>query len=256
MRHQVRGRKLNRTSSHRKALLRNLATALFQHKKIATTEAKAKELRPYAEHLITKAKHALHNEKNQLLPDGQTVDIHNRRIVGRDIRSKAVLQELFDTIAPLVEERPGGYCRITKTGLRRGDSGQAAIIELVDWSAPQDGTVSLKARKKAQAKKTAGKTRRAAKKAAAAHEAEEAEALETATETTEEVQPEVKKKRGRPKKEKEIVEEVQEEAVEVEAVEEITEVEEEPETETSEEITEEAEEEPEPKKEKKKKKEE
>ena len=121
MRHQVEGRKLKRTSSHRKALLRNLATALFQHKKIATTEAKAKELRPYAEHLITKAKHALHRQKNQLLPAGQTVDIHNRRIVGRDIRSKAVLQELFDTIAPLVEERPGGYCRITKTGLRRGD---------------------------------------------------------------------------------------------------------------------------------------
>ena len=148
MRHLVEGRKLGRTSSHRKALLRNLATALFEHKKLATTEAKAKELRPYAEQLITKAKKALHREKNGLLPEGTTIDIHYRRVVGRDIRNKAVLQELFDTIAPLVADRPGGYCRITKTGTRRGDASKTAIIELVDWSAPQDGAYSLKSKKK------------------------------------------------------------------------------------------------------------
>jgi large subunit ribosomal protein L17 len=126
---------------------------LFEHKKIQTTEAKAKELRPYAEQLITKAKRALQNEKQGLLQEGQTVDVHNRREVGRFIRSKGVLQELFDTIAPMVESRQGGYTRIIKIGTRRGDGGKAAIIELVDWSAPQDGAVSLKGRKKAVARK-------------------------------------------------------------------------------------------------------
>jgi large subunit ribosomal protein L17 len=144
--HLRAGRKLKRTSSHKKALMRNMATSLFEHKKITTTLAKAKELRPYAESLITKAKHALQNEKQGVLPEGQTVDIHNRRVVYRHIQKKAVLQELFDTIAPMVETRPGGYTRIIKTGFRRGDSGASAIIELVDWSAPQDGTVSMKQR--------------------------------------------------------------------------------------------------------------
>lgn len=157
MRHLKSGRKLKRTSSHRKALLKNMATSLFEHKKLFTTEAKAKELRPYAEVLITKAKHALSNEKQGALPNGQTVDIHNRRVVGRSIRNKAVLQELFDTIAPMVEERQGGYTRIVKTGTRRGDAGRTAIIELVDWAAPQDGAVNKKSRRKpgAKAKTTA-----------------------------------------------------------------------------------------------------
>ncbi|TAL69487.1 MAG: 50S ribosomal protein L17 [Bacteroidetes bacterium] len=182
MRHQVRGRKLNRTASHRNALLKNLATSLFEHKHVRTTLAKAKELRPYAEHLITKAKKALQNEKGGLLPEGQKVDIHNRRIVGRDITNKAVLQELFDTIAPLVEERPGGYCRITKIGNRRGDAGDAAIIELVDWSAPQDGTSSLKARKKAMAKKAEGKKSKAKKAKKVEEEVKGSEVIETVTE--------------------------------------------------------------------------
>lgn len=164
--HLRKGRKLKRTSSHKKALMRNLASALFEHKKIKTTEAKAKELRPYAEQLITKAKRALQNEKQGLLAEGQTVDVHNRRVVGRDIRSKAVLQELFDTIAPMVESRPGGYTRIIKVGTRRGDGGKAAIIELVDWSAPQDGAVSLKGRKKAVARKPKAKPEAAAKEVA------------------------------------------------------------------------------------------
>lgn len=150
MRHLVRGRKLKRTASHRKALMANMATSLFEHKKIVTTEAKAKELRPYAEHLITKAKHALQNEKQGLLPEGQTIDIHNRRVVGRFIRRKDVLQELFDAIAPVVETRDGGYTRVVKLGFRRGDAGQKAMIELVDWAAPQDGTVRMKSKKKAK----------------------------------------------------------------------------------------------------------
>ncbi len=150
MRHLKKGRKLNRTSSHRKALMRTLATSLFEHKRISTTEAKAKELRPYAEQLITKAKKALVREKQGLLPDGQTIDIHNRRLVYKNIKNKAVIQELFDTIAPLVEERSGGYTRIIKTGTRRGDGGKTAIIELVDWSAPKDGADSFKSKKRAK----------------------------------------------------------------------------------------------------------
>jgi large subunit ribosomal protein L17 len=125
-----------------------MATSLFEHKKIHTTEAKAKELRPYAESLITKAKTALAREKQNLLPEGQSIDIHSRRMVYRTIRNKGVLQELFDSIAPVVENRNGGYCRITKTGTRRGDAGRTAIIELVDWSAPVDGATSLKRKKK------------------------------------------------------------------------------------------------------------
>lgn len=152
MRHLRKGRKLNRTASHRKALLRKLATDLFQHKRIITTEAKAKELRPYAEKLITKAKSALVKEKSGLLPDGQTIDVHTRRIVAKDIRNKEVLQELFDTIAPLVDERNGGYCRIIKLDYRRGDNAPKALIELVDWSAPQDGATSSKPKNKSRPK--------------------------------------------------------------------------------------------------------
>jgi len=154
MRHQVAGRKLKRTHSHRKALLSNLATQLFEHKKIHTTEAKAKELKAFAEKLITKAKNALLRERQGLLPDNQTVDIHNRRIVGKIIRNKAVLQELFDSIAPVVENRNGGYTRVIKTGVRRGDNARTAIIELVDFSAPQDGAISIKKKKKSTTKKT------------------------------------------------------------------------------------------------------
>ncbi len=150
MRHQVSGKKLNRTKSHRDAMFNNMASSLFEHKKIHTTEIKAKELRPFAERLITKAKKALAKEKQKLLPAGQTIDIHNRRIVGRSIQNKAVLQELFDAIAPALEARNGGYTRIIKTGVRRGDAGRMAIIELVDWSAPQDGTVSNNSKKKAR----------------------------------------------------------------------------------------------------------
>jgi len=152
MRHQVSGRKLKRTSSHRKALLHNLATALFEHKKIHTTEAKAKELRPFAEKLITKAVVALKNEQQGNLPEGQNMDIHSRRMVGRFIRNKAVLQELFDTIAPTVLTRNGGYTRIVKTGIRLGDAARTAIIELVDMSAPQDGAISFSKKKKAKGK--------------------------------------------------------------------------------------------------------
>ncbi|MFM8281631.1 MAG: 50S ribosomal protein L17 [Bacteroidota bacterium] len=140
--------------SHKKSLMCNLATDLFLHKKLVTTEAKAKELRPFAESLITRARIALRNEQNGNLPTARpnksgetatvTKDFVQRRQVGRFIRNKAVLQELFDTIAPAVATRDGGYTRIIKLGPRRGDGGREAIIELVDFSAAQDGVVRRK----------------------------------------------------------------------------------------------------------------
>lgn len=148
MRHLKSGKKLGRNKSHRKALYNSLATALFEHKKIHTTEAKAKALRPFAEKIITRAKNALLKEQQGLLPEGQSIDVHSRREVGKFIKNKAVLQELFDTIAPVVISRNGGYTRIVKTGYRLGDAGAKALIELVDWSNPQEGPVSKKRKKK------------------------------------------------------------------------------------------------------------
>lgn len=164
MRHRNSGKKLGRTASHKAAMLRNMASSLFEHKKIKTTEAKAKELRPYAEKLITRAKNALLNEKNGQLPEGQTIDLHSRREVGRFIRQKGVLQELFDSIAPVVIDRDGGYTRIVKTGIRRGDAGATAIIELVDWANKQDGVVSLKKKKAVTVKKKTTTTKKATAK--------------------------------------------------------------------------------------------
>lgn len=149
MRHHYSGRKLNRTASHRKALLSNLATSLFEHKKLVTTLAKAKELRPFAEQLITRARKTYSVERNGAM---NASTIHHRRMVGRFIRNKAVLQELFDTIAPVVSDRAGGYTRIVKLGLRRGDAASTAVIELVDWSNAQDGRVSQRAKRPATRK--------------------------------------------------------------------------------------------------------
>jgi large subunit ribosomal protein L17 len=116
MRHRKKGRQLSRTASHRKAVLRNLATSLFRHERVETTQAKAKELRPFAERLITLAKRG---------------DIHARRLVGRKIADREILGKLFDDIGPRYESRPGGYTRILKTGSRRGDGAEMAFIELV-----------------------------------------------------------------------------------------------------------------------------
>lgn len=117
MRHLVSGRKLNRSSSHRIALNRAQATALFRHGRIKTTLAKAKNLQPYAEKLITTARGG---------------DLHARRLVAREIHDRAVLRRLMDDIAPRYASRPGGYTRIYRLGTRRGDGAQEAIIELVD----------------------------------------------------------------------------------------------------------------------------
>jgi large subunit ribosomal protein L17 len=141
MRHRDKLWKLGRTRSHRKALLCNLATALIRHKRIVTTEAKAKALRPFVERLITKAKHAVLREQSGQLPSGWSVDLHRRRFVARFIRDKAALQELFGAVAVRVLERPGGYTRIVKLGYRRGDGARMALIELVDWAGMQEGAI-------------------------------------------------------------------------------------------------------------------
>lgn len=116
MRHRSKGRQLSRTSTHRKATLRNLATSLFRHERIETTTAKAKELRPFAERLITLARRG---------------DVHARRMAGRSIHDREVLGKLFDDIAPRYAERPGGYTRILKLGARKGDAADMSLIELV-----------------------------------------------------------------------------------------------------------------------------
>jgi len=119
MRHSVKGRKLGRTASHRSALLNALTTSLLKHKRIRTTEAKAKEARTFIEKLITKAK------KN---------DLHARRQVVALINDKDVVKELFSEIIPKIGERPGGYTRVVKLGNRNGDAAPMAILELVDYN--------------------------------------------------------------------------------------------------------------------------
>ena len=116
-----KGPRLGGSPAHQRLILRNLATALFEHGRITTTEAKARTLRPYAEKLITKAKKA-HLGENPL---------HQRREVLRSITDKGVVHHLFTEIAPAYAERPGGYTRITKIGPRHGDNAPMAVIELV-----------------------------------------------------------------------------------------------------------------------------
>ena len=144
MRHRVAGRKLGRTSSHRVATLRNVTSALFQRDRVRTTLAKAKEVRPFAEKLVTLSKKG---------------GLHRRRLVGRDIRDRRVLRRLFDTISARYLDRPGGYLRILKLGERSGDGAEMAILEMVGLEAPEE-------KKKGPAKKAkseAGKKRGQAK---------------------------------------------------------------------------------------------
>jgi large subunit ribosomal protein L17 len=112
----TKGPRLGGSPSHQRLILANLATQLFEHGRITTTEARARALRPHAEKLITKAKKG---------------DLHNRREVLKTIRDKGVVHVLFTEIAPTFSERPGGYTRITKIGPRKGDNAPMAVIELV-----------------------------------------------------------------------------------------------------------------------------
>lgn len=117
MRHLNKGRKLHRSSSHRKALLRNLAISVLTHERIETTEAKAKEARRLIERVITWGKRG---------------DLHARRLAVRQVGSRTLVKKIFDDLAPRYQQRPGGYTRITKAGFRYGDSAPVVILELVD----------------------------------------------------------------------------------------------------------------------------
>lgn len=117
MRHRVGGRKLQRTSSHRTALFRNMSAALIKHEQITTTVAKAKELRPYVEKLVTLAKKG---------------GLSNRRLAHARLLDETQLKKLFDVIAPRYAERAGGYTRVVKAGIRASDAAPMAIIEFVD----------------------------------------------------------------------------------------------------------------------------
>ena len=173
MRHGNKINHLGRKYGHRAALLKNLSSALFMHKRIETTVAKAKELRGYVEPLITKSK------------DNTT---HSRRDVFSYLQDKFATKELFDVVAPKVGNRPGGYTRIVRLGQRQGDAAEMAIIELVDFNE----VYTTKTTKAAEPKK---KTRRAGstKKAETAQALEEkaAEVEEVKADVVEEVKDEV-----------------------------------------------------------------
>jgi large subunit ribosomal protein L17 len=188
----TKGARLGGSPAHQRLMLANLATSLFEHGRITTTEAKARRLRPFAERLITKAKRG---------------DLHNRRQVLRVIRDKSVVHELFTEIAPRYSTRPGGYLRITKVGPRKGDNAPLAVIELVeevDFSEPKEepakktakkstakkstakkATAKKSTAKKSTAKKSTAKKSTAKKAAAAEPEADEAEETAETAETVE-----------------------------------------------------------------------
>ena len=154
MRHNKAVNHLGRKSGHRKALLANMASSLILHKRIITTEAKAKALKPYVEPLITKSKEDT---------------THNRRVVFSYLKDKNAVSELFRTIAPKIADRPGGYLRILHVGFRQGDAAEMALIEFVDFN-----EAALAGNTKKEAKKTTRRSR--AKKAEEAPAAPAAEA--------------------------------------------------------------------------------
>jgi large subunit ribosomal protein L17 len=146
----TKGARLGGSAAHQRLILANLATQLFEHGRIVTTEAKAKRLRPLAEKLITKAKRG---------------DIHARRLVLTTVRDKGVVHTLFTEIAPSLADREGGYTRVTKVGPRKGDNAPMAVIELVTESVEESRKANAKSvapAKKAAAKKTAAKSAPAA----------------------------------------------------------------------------------------------
>ncbi len=136
MRHKIAGRKLNRTTSHRRALFRNMATALLKHEQITTTLPKAKELRPVVEKLITM---------------GKTDSLASRRRAYSYLQDDAVVAKLYTTIGPRYAERKGGYTRVLRAGMRYGDAADMAVIELVDRDPAAKGLDSGPSQKSAEA---------------------------------------------------------------------------------------------------------
>ncbi len=174
MRHGVKGRKLKRTASHRASTLSGLATSLLLHKKIRTTEAKAKEMRRYVEPIITRAKRSL-----ALQGEAATVAaarVHARREIGKVIKDDAAVKALFTEIAPRVEGRAGGYTRVVKLGYRHGDNASMAMIELVDWN--ETGETTAPKTRMATPRPTRNKAKTAEAKLAETEPAAEAPAAE------------------------------------------------------------------------------
>ncbi len=165
MRHGDKVNNLSRTASHRRALLANMAIALIEHKRINTTLAKAKALRRYVEPLVTKARENTTN---------------SRRMAFSLLQKKEAIKELFGPIAAKVGDRPGGYCRIIKTGFRPGDGSETAMIEFVDFN-----EIYFPNGKKEEASAGKKRTRRGSGKKSAAGSTEAENAAETVTENTE-----------------------------------------------------------------------
>ena len=140
MRHRQSGRKLNRTSSHRKSLFKNMAQALLKHEQIVTTLPKAKELKRVVEKLITLGKKA---------------NLHSRRLAFNQIRDKDMVSKLFDNLAKRYSDRKGGYTRVLKAGFRYGDSAPMAVIELVDRDENAKGAGEINAPKQETQEETA-----------------------------------------------------------------------------------------------------
>lgn len=171
MRHRLKGRKLGRTASHRKATLRSLSIALITHHRVVTTLSKAKELRRHIEPVITRSKEDT---------------THNRREVFSFIHDNATVSKLFDEVGPKVGDRPGGYTRIVKIGYRTGDSADMAVIELVDYNTT--GTEESGKKKKRTRRAGSGKTPTSAAPAAAPEEKEAKVADEVVEETNDVVE--------------------------------------------------------------------
>ena len=187
MRHGKKVNHLSRTSSHRKAMLANMACSLIEHKRINTTIAKAKALKKFVEPLITKSK---------------SDTTHSRRMVFKSLRSKQGAAELFRDIAPKIADRPGGYTRIIKLGSRLGDNAEMAMIELVDFN---ELLLESKAPKKKSRRRGKKKTEAAVETAEVIEEVkEEAQAAkeETTEEVVEEKAPEAKAEEVSPEEEK------------------------------------------------------
>ncbi len=158
MRHGKKFNHLGRKKGHRRALLANLSKALIQHKRINTTLAKAKALRVYVEPLVTK---------------GKTDSGHSRRVVFSYLQDKEAIKELFGPIAQKVGDRPGGYTRIIKTGFRKGDGAEMAMIEFVDFNDIYSNKSEGKKKTRRRRKKSGGGAKAAAATAAAAATSEE-----------------------------------------------------------------------------------
>ena len=151
MKHRVVGRRLDRTTEHRTAMLRNMVTSLFRHEKIVTTTPKAKELKRFADKMVTLAKKA---------------SAHSRRIANRDVKDVEVLNKLFNGLAERFKARPGGYTRIIRVGRRAGDNAEMSVIELLDRAPAEAPEAEEKGGKKTKAEKPEKAEKKPAKKKA------------------------------------------------------------------------------------------